>query len=248
MGRRVMDGGVELARQVRRLTVAGGLLVAIDDAQWLDEQSVELLGISPHARPPATETDHERFSSLSAVAPASCGPHHVRPRCSGDDPRPALSCGRVHTGRAMSGTRLPRVLPPAPATRPPRESRSRARPRSELSTRRLSPSAETVQWVQKVTSRTVARSVLERLSRLPDDATLVLEAVAVAGDPAAASDCRGSETELGPSSGRRPALGGAEAGDAGFRTLADDPDLETKPSTRRSTSSSGPITSRLLPT
>jgi DNA-binding CsgD family transcriptional regulator len=181
-----MDGGVELARQVRRLTVAGGLLVAIDDAQWLDEQSVELLRHLPGAR------GHRRprlIMSVSARSPQS----PLRP---------------VDLIMSDPGVRVMTLGPLSPAAvstlvgqclgHDSHESFARACHEAtegipalvlalvrELSTRRLSPSAETVQWVQKVTSRTVARSVLERLSRLPDDATLVLEAVAVAGDPAA---------------------------------------------------------------
>ena len=189
LGAQPVDRAAELWRQVSRLAGEGGIVIAVDDAQYLDEQCVELLRhlqgvrgrrrtrliLSVALRPmraPLRPVDllmSEPGVRVMSLAPLSCSAvallmdDCLGQRC--DEPERTAFARSCH--EATDG--IPALVIGLLA---------------ELATQRVLPTQEAVRSAQTAISAIIARSVLERLSRLPEDATAVLETVAVAEEPA----------------------------------------------------------------
>jgi DNA-binding CsgD family transcriptional regulator/tetratricopeptide (TPR) repeat protein len=186
-GEPASDFANELEQRVRRL-LGDGVVIAIDDAQWLDDRCVELLrrlrGL--RGRRPRLILGVAPRSAQSPLGPVDLIMSEPGVRVMSLQP---LSPGAVATLVEQYLGCFPSDAARAALYRPCYEATDGIPALvfdllGELATGRAQTLAGSLPDPEKTTSVSVARSVLARLSRLPENATVVLEAVAVAHEPA----------------------------------------------------------------
>jgi DNA-binding CsgD family transcriptional regulator len=172
----------ELDAFTRELATERGVVIAVDDAQWADEASCAWL--SRISRSPV----HRRIRLIVGVSA----------RSPGMAPRPIEKIGSEASARVMSLAPLSGEAVAALTHDYFGETADTAFVRAcheatggipflllslfrELSLERLPPVGSSVARVESVTSSAVSRSVLARLSRVRPEASVLLDAVAVAG-------------------------------------------------------------------
>src|SRR5581483_10055960 len=169
-----------------RLAERSPLLIAVDDAHWGDEPSLRYLAYLgqrvadlPVALLVATRSGEARPQALDALA-ASAGAERMalpdlspaasaeltRSELAGADDDFCAACHRVSGGNPFL---LVELL-------------------AQLRRDGTAPSAEHAADVARTTPETVARTILLRLSRLPEPARQLASAAAVLGDPARLAD------------------------------------------------------------
>ncbi|HLN05909.1 MAG TPA: AAA family ATPase [Acidimicrobiales bacterium] len=173
----------ELDQIVRALAGEHGVVIAVDDAQWSDEESSEwLYRFERHG--------YQRARLILALAsrPPGAPLRSVEHILSEPSVRVmALGALTVESVQLLATEYFD--APPEDAFVRACHEETGGHPSllfalfRELELERLAPSAVAVERVQAVTSAVVARSVLGKLAALEPDAAAVMEAVAVAGGP-----------------------------------------------------------------
>ena len=177
------DGAADLDRLVKKLSAEQGVVIAVDDAHWSDEESSEwLYDFEQRAYPKA-----RLIIGLAARAPGA-PLHRVEHILSEPSARVmALAPLSAEAVEALATDYF--SLPAEEAFVRACHEETGGHPGllfalfRELGLERTSPSALSVERVHTVTSAAVARSVLGRLASLEPDAATVLDVVAVAGGP-----------------------------------------------------------------
>jgi DNA-binding CsgD family transcriptional regulator len=173
----------ELDHLVRTLAADRGVVIAVDDAQWSDEESSEWLYQFERRGHPRARL----IVALAARAPGAAL-HPIEHILSEPSARVmALAPLSVEAVDALASDYF--SMPAEEAFARACHEETSGHPGlvfalfRELGLERLAPSAIAVERVHAVTSAAVARSVLGRLAPQEPDIMAVLEAVAVAGTP-----------------------------------------------------------------